>query len=50
MSQTEGTALLFEPEWLLYPAFGFPPVPTYHLYTQSVILKELKSKKTAAVN
>ena len=25
--QTEGTALLFESEWLLEPAFGFPPTP-----------------------
>ena len=28
MSLTEGTALLFESEWVLYPGFGFPPAPT----------------------
>ena len=27
VSHTEGTALLFESEWLLWPAFGFPPAP-----------------------
>ena len=25
---TEGTGLLFESKWLLYPAFGFPPTPS----------------------
>ena len=25
MSLTEGTALFFESEWVLYPAFGSPP-------------------------
>ena len=25
MSLTEGTALLFESEWVFYPAFGSPP-------------------------
>ena len=30
MSLTEGTALLFEFEWVLYPAFGSPPAPTVH--------------------
>ena len=28
MSNTEGTALLFESEWMLKPSFGFPPSPT----------------------
>ena len=28
MSLTEGTALLFESELVLYPAFGSPPAPT----------------------
>ena len=28
MSLTEGTALPFESEWVLYPAFGSPPAPT----------------------
>ena len=28
MPLTEGTPLLFESEWVLYPAFGFPPTPT----------------------
>ena len=50
-SLTEGTALLFESEWVLYPAFGSPPAPTTHptplppthpLKNQSVILQELK--------
>ena len=27
VSHTESTALLFESEWLLQPAFGFPPDP-----------------------
>ena len=27
MSNTEGTALLFESKWLLYPAFSSPPTP-----------------------
>ena len=26
----EGTALLFESEWVLYPAFGSQPAPTAH--------------------
>ena len=30
MSLTEGTALPFESEWVLYPAFGSPPTPTAH--------------------
>ena len=30
MSLTEGTALLFESEWVLYPAFGSLPTPTAH--------------------
>ena len=31
MSLTEGTALLFESELVLYPAFGSPPTPSpYH--------------------
>ena len=30
MSLTEGTALLFESEWVLYPTFGSPPAPTTH--------------------
>ena len=30
MSNTEGTALLFESKWWVYPAFGSPPVPTAH--------------------
>ena len=29
-SLTEGTALLFESKWVLYPAFGSPPAPTAH--------------------
>ena len=29
-SLTEGTALLFESERVLYPAFGSPPAPTTH--------------------
>ena len=30
-SLTEGTALLFESKWVLYPAFGSPPAhPTPH--------------------
>ena len=29
-SLTEGTPLLFESEWVLYPAFGSPPAPTTH--------------------
>ena len=28
MSLTEGTALLFESQWVLYPAFGSPLAPT----------------------
>ena len=28
MALIEGTALLFESEWVLYPAFGSPPTPT----------------------
>ena len=31
MSPTEGTALLFESELVLYLAFGSPPTPTAHL-------------------
>ena len=27
MSLTEGTVLLFDSEWVLYPAFGSPPTP-----------------------
>ena len=27
-SHTEGTALLLESKWLLWPAFSFPPAPT----------------------
>ena len=27
MALTEGTALPFESEWVLYPAFGSPPHP-----------------------
>ena len=27
MSFTEGTALLFESEWVLYPTFSYPPAP-----------------------
>ena len=27
MSLTEGTALPFESEWVLHPAFGSPPTP-----------------------
>ena len=30
MSLTEGTALLIESEWVLYPSFGSPPTPTAH--------------------
>ena len=30
MSLTEDTALLFESELVLYPAFGSPPAPTTH--------------------
>ena len=30
MALTEGTALPFESEWVLYPAFGSPPAPTAH--------------------
>ena len=29
MSLAEGTALLFESEWLLYPAFGSLPSPPH---------------------
>ena len=29
-SFTKGTPLLFESEWVLYPAFGSPPAPTAH--------------------
>ena len=28
MALTEGAALPFESEWVLYPAFGSPPAPT----------------------
>ena len=28
MALTEGTALTFESEWVLCPAFGSPPAPT----------------------
>ena len=28
MALTEGTALPFESEWVLYPACGSPPAPT----------------------
>ena len=28
MSLTEGTALLFESKWVLYPAFDSPPTPS----------------------
>ena len=31
MSLTEGTALLFESEWVLYPTFSSPSAPTAHL-------------------
>ena len=27
---TEDTALFFESEWVLYPAFASPPAPTTH--------------------
>ena len=30
LSLTEGTALLFESEWVLYPDFSSPPTPTAH--------------------
>ena len=30
MPLTEGTPLLFESEWVLYPAFGSPTAPTTH--------------------
>ena len=30
MALTEGTAVPFESEWVLYPAFGSPPAPTAH--------------------
>ena len=30
MALTEGAALLFESEWVLYPAFGSPTAPTAH--------------------
>ena len=30
MSFTEGTALPFQSEWVLYPTFGSPPAPTAH--------------------
>ena len=30
MTLTEGTALPFEFEWVLYPAFGSPPALTAH--------------------
>ena len=30
MALTEGTALPFESEWVLYPAYGSPPAPTTH--------------------
>ena len=30
MALTEGAALPFESEWVLYPAFGSPPTPTTH--------------------
>ena len=30
MALTEGTALPFESEWVLYPAYGSPPAPTAH--------------------
>ena len=60
MSLTEGTALLFEFEWVLYRAFGSPPAPTAHpiplppahpLLTQSLILQELKKTvpKTSSI-
>ena len=29
-SLTEGTPLLFESQWVLYPAFGSPPAATAH--------------------
>ena len=29
-SLTEGTSLLFESEWVLYPTFGSLPAPTAH--------------------
>ena len=30
MALTEGAALPFETEWVLYPTFGSPPTPTAH--------------------
>ena len=36
MSLTEGTELLFKSEWVLYPAFGSPPVPTTHPYSTPI--------------
>ena len=30
MALTEGTALPFGSEWVLYPAYGSPPAPTAH--------------------
>ena len=30
MALTEGAALPFESEWVVYPAFGSPPAPTTH--------------------
>ena len=30
MALTEGTALPFVSEWVLYPAYGSPPAPTAH--------------------
>ena len=30
MALTEGTALPFESEWVLYPAYSSPPAPTSH--------------------
>ena len=30
MALTEGTALPFESEWVLYPAYGSPPAHTAH--------------------
>ena len=30
VSLTEGTVLLSESKWVLYPAFGSPPAPTAH--------------------
>ena len=51
-SLTEGTALLFESEWVLYPAFGSPPPPTRPPSIESIrdiTGAEKKHQKTSSI-